>query len=105
MAKIRDFADMLKEFHEARKSGQLFVKVVESSEDLIRIYLKNGEIYYVSYGSAIGQDALDIIEYYTFDTATFVEGSAAPAGTAASKFQTEKFISLMRKADKSVRVP
>ncbi len=105
MAKIRSFADVLEELHEAKKSGQLFVKVVESSEDLIRIYLKNGEIHYVSYGSAIGQDALDIVEYYTFDNATFLEGSAAPAGTVASKFKTEKFISLMRKADKKVRVP
>lgn len=105
MAKIRSFAAVLKEFHEAKKSGQLFVLVVESSEDLFRIYLKSGEIYYVSYGSAIGQDALDIIEYYTLDNATFLEGSVAPAGAAAIKVQTQKFISLMDKADKKVRVP
>ncbi|OGW50741.1 MAG: hypothetical protein A2078_00505 [Nitrospirae bacterium GWC2_57_9] len=105
MARIRSFADVLRELHEAKKSGQLFVLVLESSEDLIRIYLKNGEIYYVSYGSATGQDALDIVEYYTFDNATFVEGSTPPAGVVASNFQTEKFISLMAKADKKVRVP
>jgi hypothetical protein len=105
MAKIRSFADVLRELHQAKKTGQLFVLVVESSEDLIRIYLKNGEICYISYGSAIGQDALDIIEYYTFDNATFLEGSAPPAGVAASKFPTMKFISLMEKADKKVRVP
>ncbi len=104
MAKLRDFGDMLQEFHDARKNGQLFVKVVQSSEDLIRIYLRKGDIYYVSYGSAIGQDALDVVEYYTFDNATFVEGSAPPAGPAAS-FRTDKFISLMRKANKTVKVP
>lgn len=105
MAKIRGFADVLRELHEAKKSGQLFVQVIESSEDLIRIYLKNGDIFYVSYGSATGQDALDIVEFYTFDNATFVEGSAPPPGVAASAFQTKKFISLMAKADKKVRVP
>ncbi len=105
MARMRSFADVLRELHKAKKSGQLFVLVQESSEDLIRIYLKNGEIYYVSYGSATGQDALDIIEYYTFDNATFLEGSAPPAGVATSNFQTEKFIALMEKADKKVRVP
>ncbi len=105
MAKLRDFGDVLQEFHKAGKSGQLFVKVVQSSEDLIRIYLKKGEICYVSYGSAIGQDALDVVEYYTFDNATFIEGSAPLPGAAASSFQTDKFISSMRKAGKSVRVP
>lgn len=105
MAKVRGFSDVLRELHDARKSGQLFVNVVESSEDLIRIYLKNGKIYYFSYGSAIGQDAMDIVEYYTFGNATFLEGSAAPAGTIASTFGTEKFIAMMKKADKKVRVP
>jgi hypothetical protein len=105
MARIRGFADVLRELHETKKSGQLFVLVAQSSEDLIRIYLKNGEIYYVSYGSAIGQDALDIIEYYTFDNATFLEGSAPSAGVGALNLKTEKFISLMEKADKKVRVP
>jgi hypothetical protein len=105
MARIKGFADVLRELREARKSGQLFVLVAQSSEDLIRIYFKNGDIYYVSYGSAIGQDALDIIEYYTFDNATFLEGSAPSAGGSVLNFKTEKFISLMEKADKKVRVP
>ena len=105
MAKDRLLSDVLKELYDAKKTGQLFVMVMQSSEDLIRIYLKNGEIYYFSYGSAIGQDAMDIVEYYTFGNATFLEGSTAPAGTVASKFATPKFIEMMRKADKKVRVP
>ncbi len=105
MAKVRGFSDVLRELHADRKSGQLFVNVVESSEDLIRIYFKKGQIYYFSYGSAIGQDAMDIVEYYTFGNATFLEGSAAPAGTVASQFRMDKFIDMMRKADKKVRVP
>jgi hypothetical protein len=105
MARERLFADVLQELSDAKKIGQLFVNVEQSSEDLIRIYLKKGQIYYLSYGSAIGQDAMDILEYYSFGNATFLEGSGAPAGTAALQFPTKKFIAMMRKADKRVKVP
>lgn len=105
MAKSRMLADVLQELHDSRESGQLFVNVVESSEDLIRIYLKDGEIYCFSYGSAAGEDAMDIIEYYTLGNATFLSGSTPPAGTATSTLPTERFINMMRKADKKVRVP
>jgi hypothetical protein len=105
MAKDRLLADVLRDLHDGKKTGQLFVNVLQSSEDLIRIYIKSGEIHYFSYGSAIGQDAMDIVEYYTFANATFLEGSMAPAGTAVSRLSTLKFIDMMRKADKKVRVP
>lgn len=105
MAKYRGFADVLQELHDGKKSGQLLVNVMESSEDLVRIYLRNGELCYFSYGSAIGEDAMDIVEYYTLGNATFLEGSTPPAGTAAFKFRIEKFIDMMRKAEKKVRVP
>ncbi len=105
MAKERYFADVLQELYDVKKSGSLFVGVLESSEDLIRIYIKNGEIYHFTYGSAIGQDCMDIIEYYTLRNATFFEGLAAPAGIVPSKFPTKKFIDMMRKAYKKVRVP
>jgi hypothetical protein len=105
MARDKSLADVLRDLYQAKKTGQLFVMVMESSEDLIRIYLRNGEIYYFSYGSAIGQDAMDIVEYYRFGNATFLEGSGAPAGTKAEKFNTRKFIEMMDKAGKTVRVP
>jgi hypothetical protein len=104
MAQDRNFADVLQELYDARKSGSLFITVLQSSEDLVRIYLKNGEIYHLTYGSAIGQDALDIIEYYTLRNLTFLEGLEAPAGTVPAKFAIKKFIDTMRKADKRVRV-
>lgn len=105
MAKDMFFADLLRDLYNTKKTGQLFVNVLQSSEDLIRIYIRRGEIYYFSYGSAIGQDAIDVVEYYTFGNATFLEGSLAPAGTAASRFSTSKFIEMMRKSYKRVRVP
>ena len=105
MAKERFFADLMQEINDAKKSGSLFINVLQSSEDLIRIYFKKGEIYYLSYGSAIGQDAMEIIEYYTLQNATFFEGLAAPEGTTASKFPTQKFIAMLEKTMKKVRVP
>jgi len=47
---------------------------------------------------------MDIIEFYTWQNATFFDGLAAPAGTTASKFPTEKFIKLMKDTHKKVRV-
>lgn len=105
MPQERNFSDVLQELYDARKSGALFITVLQSSEDLVRIYLKNGEIYHFTYGSAIGQDAMDIIEYYTLRNVTFLEGLEAPAGTVPSKFVTKKFIDTMRKAHIKVRVP
>ncbi len=105
MAKQMYFADVLKEIYDNKKSGSLFINVVESSEDLIRIYFKNGEIFYLTYGSAIGDDAMDIIEYYTLSNATFFQALDAPAGTVHSKFPTKKFIEKMNKTYKRVRVP
>jgi hypothetical protein len=104
MAKEQYFAEVLEELYGAKKSGALFLNVVESSEDLIRIYFKEGEIYYITYGSAVGQDALDIVEYYTLRNATFFEGLAAPEGTKPAKFSTKKFIASMKNTYKKVRV-
>ncbi len=103
MAQERYFADVLQELHDSRKSGSLFITVLQSSEDLVRIYLRGGEIYYITYGSAVGQDALDIIEYYTLRNATFLEGLAAPTGSVPAKFGTKKFIDTMRKAHIKIR--
>lgn len=104
MAKEEYFSDVLQDLHKTRKNGALFVNVVESSEDLIRIYFHNGEIYYVTYGSAIGQDALEIIEYYTLRNATFFENLNAPEDIAILKLSTDKFITMMKKTFKKVRV-
>jgi hypothetical protein len=104
MAKEEYFSDVLQDLHKTRKNGALFVNVAESSEDLIRIYFHDGEIYYISYGSAIGQDAVEIIEYYTLRNATFFENVSAPEDIVILKLSTDKFIALMKKAYKKVRV-
>jgi hypothetical protein len=73
----------MREIHDKKKSGALYVSVVATSEDLIRIYFEKGEIYHLRYGTAIGNDVLDILEYYDLYSATFFDGIRAP--DAASK--------------------
>ncbi len=104
MAKEEYFSDVMEDLYKTRKSGALFINVVESSEDLIRIYFNDGEIYYITYGSAIGQDALDIIEYYNLKNATFFEGLKAPEDIAIMKISTKKFIAAMKKTFKKVKL-
>ena len=105
MPKDRYFADVLQELYDAKLTGAYLITVHESSEDLFRIYTKAGEIAAVTYGSAVGQDALEILEYYTLDSGTFFEGAAVPAGVASLKFPMKKFIDMMRKANQKIRVP
>ena len=62
----------------AKKSGALYVDMVETSEDMLKIYFENGNHLPVRYGSAVGNDCLDILEYYNLYSATFFEGITAP---------------------------
>ncbi len=105
MAQERYLADVLQELRDAKKTGALFINVQESSEDLMRMYLKNGDLYYLTYGSAIGDDVMEIIEFYTLRNATFFDGVAAPAGSVPVNFPMKKFIATLRNAFKKVRVP
>jgi hypothetical protein len=74
----RTFGEVLKDLHEARRSGALYVTIRETSEDLFRIYFEDGEIVFVRYGSAEGKDCLDIIEFYTLAGATWFDGVVPP---------------------------
>jgi hypothetical protein len=104
MAGERMFADVLQELHDANKTGALYVSMVETSEDLLRIYFRNGDIYHLRYGSALGKDCLDILEYYNFWSATFFEGIQAPAGAVSDIPKTDKIIASLRDLKKTVKV-
>jgi hypothetical protein len=105
MAEEKQFADVVHGIYEAKKTGALYVTTVETSEDLVRIYFKNGEIYHIQYGSARGQDCLDIIQYYTLHSATYFEGVRAPERTPSPDLPpTRIIIALLRKLDKKIRI-
>ena len=99
------FADLLHDLHVARKTGALYISMVETSEDLLRIYMRDGDIYHIRYGSASGKDVLDILEYYNMWGATFFEGIKAPGGATSPDIpKTDLIISHIRNMNKKVKV-
>lgn len=80
MARERAFGEVLRELHEARRTGALYVTITETSEDLFRIYFDQGEIMFMRYGSAQGKDCLDIVEFYTLASASWFESVEPPEG-------------------------
>ncbi len=104
MSEERPFADILQELHDTRKTGALYVSIVETSEDLVRIYFQNGDIYYIRYGSAVGNDCLGILEYYNLWGATYFDGIDAPKGARPDIPSTGQIISMIRSFNKKVRM-
>ncbi len=104
MADERMLGDVMKELQTAKKSGALYVSVVETSEDLVRIYFENGKIYHLRYGTAIGNDCLDILEFYNLYSATFFDGIKAPDKPATDLPGTDMIISKIMGFNKKVKV-
>jgi hypothetical protein len=100
----RFFADLVQDLLTSKKNGALYISVVETSEDLVRMYFKDGQIYHLRYGTAIGNDCLDILEYYNLYSATFFEGIKAPDKPAADLYSTKEILSRIRELDKKVKV-
>lgn len=103
MAREMLFGDLLQEMVQDRKTGALYVSIVEASEDNVRFYFRNGEIYHFRYGSAIGMDCLNILEFYTLGSATFFEGFAAPDKPAEGLPKTGDIIARINKHPQLVK--
>ncbi len=104
MADERMLGDVMRELSRSKKSGALYVSVVETSEDLVRIYFEDGNIYHMRYGTAVGNDCLDILEYYNLYSATFFEGIKAPDKPAPDLPASETIISKIAGFAKKVKV-
>ena len=78
--------------------------MVEQSEDMLRIFFENGEIYFIRYGSAVGNDVLDILEYYNLYGATFFEGIMAPGKPVRNLPSTQAIINRIALLHKKVKV-
>jgi hypothetical protein len=96
--------DVLRDLHQGKKTGALYIDVVEQSEDMLRIYFENGEIYFIRYGSAAGNDVLDIIEYYNLYSATFFEGVTAPGKPVRNLPPTPAIIARIGPLKKKIRL-
>jgi hypothetical protein len=104
MAEERMLGEVMRELYDKKKSGALYVSVIETSEDLIRIYFEKGEIYHLRYGTAIGNDCLDILEFYGLYSATFFEGISAPDTHAKDLPTTREIVARITGFDKKVKV-
>jgi len=104
MMNERLLCDVLKELHQAKKTGGLYIDVVEQSEDMIRIFIEQGEIYFLRYGTAMGNDVLDIIEYYNLYSATFFEGVTAPGNPVRNLPPTSTIIAKLGLLNKKIKM-
>ena len=104
MAEEQLFVNVIRDILSSKKNGALYVSVVETSEDLVRMYFKDGQIYHLRYGTAIGNDCLDILEFYGLYSATFFEGIKAPDKPAADLPSTNEILSRIEKMNKKVKV-
>ncbi len=104
MAGDRMLGDVMGELFEGKKTGALYVSVVETSEDLIRVYYANGEIYHLRYGTAVGNDCLDILEFYDLYSATFFDGIRAPDAAAKDLPSTKDIVARIKGLNKKVKV-
>jgi len=104
MARERLVADLLQELQLAKKDGALYITVKERSEDMARFYFRNGELNHVRYGSAVGRDCLDILQYYTLKSASFFEGIVSREAPAKDLPSTGDIIARFRSTGQVVKV-
>ena len=98
------FTDVIQKLISSKKNGALYISVVETSEDIVRMYFRDGQIYHLRYGTAIGNECLDILEYYNLYSATFFEGIKAPDKPAADLPSTQKIMERIRLMNKKIKV-
>ncbi len=103
MAIQKLFADVLEDCHAGKKTGALFVSVTEASENLIRFYFKEGNIYSVSYGPVKDRECLDILDCYDLGKVVYFDGLKTPAGSPGLP-STEEIIKNARKSGKTVLI-
>ena len=103
MAEEQFFENIVEDVVRAKKSGALYINVVENSEDLIRIYFKDGEIYHMRYGTAVGNDCLEVLEYYRLYDAMFFDGITAPDAHARDLPPTRAILERIRQMEQKIK--
>ncbi len=101
MAGSKLLADVLQELNTGKKTGALFISVTEASENLVRFYFREGNIYTVSYGPLKDKECLDILDCYSFNKIIYFEGLKSPQASSDLP-STADIISMIRKGGKEV---
>ena len=100
----RYFDEVLRDLHQGKKTGALYIDVVEQSEDMLKIYFEEGVIYFIKYGSAAGNDVLDIIEFYNLYSCTYFEGITAPGKPVRDLPPTPAIVARIESLKKKIKV-
>ncbi len=103
MATEQPFENIVEDIINEKKLGALYINVVENSEDLIRMYFKDGEIYHMRYGTAVGNDCLEVLEYYHLHDAMFFDGISAPDKHASDLPPTKVILKRIRKMEQKIK--
>ena len=104
-AQEKQIAEAVLDIHRAKKSGAMYISIVEQSEDLFRVYFKNGDIYHIRYGTAVGKDCLDLIEYYMLYSATWFDGISSPGDATSPDLPSmDTIIANLKKLNKKLKV-
>lgn len=104
MAALKPFADVLDQYHREKKTGALYVAIAGSSENLIRFYFKDGDIYSMTYGPAKDRECLDILDCYDLGKAVFFAGMKSPMAATGDLPKTDQIIAQVKKSGKQVQV-
>ncbi len=102
MATLKLFADVLQEYHAGKKTGALFVTVAEASENLIRFYFKDGNIYSMSYGQAKDKECIEILDCYDLGKIVYFDGLKTPSASPGLP-STGEIINRVRTSGKQVQ--
>ena len=84
-------------------TGALFVTVAEASENLIRFYFNDGNIYSMSYGQAKDKECIEILDCYDLGKVVYFDGLKAPSPSPGLP-STGEITALVRKSGKQVQV-
>jgi hypothetical protein len=105
MSEEKLLVDIIRSIYSAKKSGGLYISTVEASEDLFKIFFKHGEIDHIQYGTAHGNECLEIVEFYTLNSATFFENVRVPELVPSIPLPpTRVVIAMLARLDKKVRL-
>jgi hypothetical protein len=97
------FAEALEKCRRDKKTGLLNVSVVQSTKFLVRVYFKDGAICRLSYGPLHGRECLELLEYYDFGEAVYLDGMRAPRDAYAA-LDTDEIISAIKGMGKTIQL-